>query len=924
MLETGACRIALPTPNPTDPAVEELGMAMLRAVGKCGSDLPAAAERTRNAEEVWKEHAARTATAFVYIAAAHYIDEDVSYRWQAKAKRWSAKLNAVTVHPDAVRNSSRRFKGPMPSRPISGNLLQDGVLQSRFYWSNRAEAMLGPAVAAAHNRGEAQPMQIADRAAAAPTATPKQASRATKAATAASAEHSSPEEDRASLGFSAAADDRRVNPDAIRARGKFVCSFVSAVALSEQVEAHARCCTGHISWHTAKMTQKGCGGRMVGYCTARDQCPLADGRIVFESDEINPETGNHACTDAYGLAVGTTGLLAEQLGTGFAAMQLGAPADGSKARGAASGVYGFIGNKVQPAVAALWDEEVASVVTAAKARGPMAVALDTAHSCVDNGQHSVTSAIDHQSKEICGVCTSCAGGAATREPVLTDLALDQLDAAGADVALAIVDGARDLQSSLKRRPRVNAATAADQRKTTDVATDTFHGLKSEKKALPKAVKKFVPAMEALLRKVKGWAAECGVAITREFMHGTLTGLIREAMAAEADVRNAPFVQAMQAPSADAIDWDAVCGDAGRMLELLSESDTADVSLGADGQVSIAPGGAAAAEHDEGEAAAAMLAELNAAVEAANAGRAGQLSTYGSVGSIDPEQTLLGLTELAIILVHMRACGDDGVPFADVADAKRRGGSKAELVRRVHDVLPHSNLVKGGVNVVVLLRSKPFERTVQAAVRDLRLEPSPDTSPRSGRGAEPAPKRAYQQLSERELACVRRLSELEQAKRPAPSQNTRRGSRSQPALGDVGIAHPAFSARRALQEQLEPAKLSPRQLQCALAFFGLPLGEDPVAVLRAHLELDVIEEAITAVREAGTLAEKCATEYRDHHSHVIRVCAENWGPMCRTFKAYVIQAAMLAFSQHKQGKHTECRRHIWYACICNNITDIPHP
>eukprot|EP01047_Picozoa_sp_COSAG01_P034985 COSAG01_NODE_2656_length_7304_cov_56.354615_5_plen_165_part_00 len=129
-------------------------------------------------------------------------------------------------------------------------------------------------------------------------------------------------------------------------------------------------------------------------------------------------------------------------------MQLGAPADGSKARGAASGVYGFIGNKVQPAVAALWDEEVASVVTAAKARGPMAVALDTAHSCVDNGQHSVTSAIDHHSKEICGVCTSCAGGAATREPVLTDLALDQVDAAGADVALAIVDGARDLQSSL--------------------------------------------------------------------------------------------------------------------------------------------------------------------------------------------------------------------------------------------------------------------------------------------------------------------------------------------------------------------------------------------------------------------------------------------------------------------------------------------
>ena len=54
---------------------------------------------------------------------------------------------------------------------------------------------------------------------------------------------------------------------------------------------------------------------------------------------------------------------------------------------------------------------------------------------------------------------------------------------------------------------------------------------------------------------------------------------------------------------------------------------------------------------------------------------------------------------------------------------------------------------------------------------------------------------------------------------------------------------------------------------------------------------------------------------------IRVVNENWGIMCRRFRACCITKAMLNFSKHKSGDHSECNRHVWYT-RCSSDSFIP--
>ena len=280
------------------------------------------ASRKADALVLYNQHSRRTNPAKLYLAAAHWNDCDVDYRFDGNV--WRATLKPEAQHPDARRNlHKKKFKTPMPNRPPSGNNLHDGWLQSVWLWSNpggvatrrtrsgastsAASAMTSPK----RNRscpGLAQalsPMDIAVRAGHSPpnphaarAPRPIHGEELSGQAAEESARRERQEEAcerRREMRWHHPDDHRRVEPEAVDARGKMVCSFTMAVTLAERVQTHARSgCAGHLTWSPQRMTQKGCCGRMVGVCTEGENCCDSslgeNGELVWQSDEVHTKT----------------------------------------------------------------------------------------------------------------------------------------------------------------------------------------------------------------------------------------------------------------------------------------------------------------------------------------------------------------------------------------------------------------------------------------------------------------------------------------------------------------------------------------------------------------------------------------------------------------------------------------------------------
>jgi hypothetical protein len=145
LLKTGTCRVPLPPPDPADPTAQELGIEMLVQAMQHNPELmrtSTKAERKELAEQTYRRHSRRTNRAAVYLAAAHFNDCDVEYEFVGG--RWRATLKAETQHADARRNlHKKKFKQPMPSRPLKGNTLGDGLDQSVWSWSAQQAAVEG-------------------------------------------------------------------------------------------------------------------------------------------------------------------------------------------------------------------------------------------------------------------------------------------------------------------------------------------------------------------------------------------------------------------------------------------------------------------------------------------------------------------------------------------------------------------------------------------------------------------------------------------------------------------------------------------------------------------------------------------------------------------------------------------------------------
>ena len=113
---------------------------------------------------------------------------------------------------------------------------------------------------------------------------------------------------------------------------------------------------------------------------------------------------------------------------------------------------------------------------------------------------------------MCDVQTSNEGTAASREPVLVERSLNKLETKGKDVALVLVDGCKDVHAQVRARPRRNCVAVREEGKpveeapATDTGVDSWHGLKSAKKAMPKQVKKSTDALATFYTEVVGGAA----------------------------------------------------------------------------------------------------------------------------------------------------------------------------------------------------------------------------------------------------------------------------------------------------------------------------------------------------------------------------------------------------------------------------------
>jgi hypothetical protein len=898
LLKTGTCRVPLPPPDPADPTAQELGIEMLVQAMQHNPELmrtSTKAERKELAEQTYRRHSRRTNRAAVYLAAAHFNDCDVEYEFVGG--RWRATLKAETQHADARRNlHKKKFKQPMPSRPLKGNTLGDGLDQSVWSWSAQQAAAEGgrssrraprPQFASPNRTGGnaaaglVSPMDIATQG-----RSPLQAAVGQVQAVDGGdgddrdGDHAAAEActRRQELGWHHPDDARRVQPEHVDARGNFVCSFTMAVTLAEHVHAHAKACSGTLTWSPQRMSQKGCCGRMVGVCSCVE-CPMG-GEVVWCSDQINAATGHLFANDCFGAVVGACDSQYTSLASAFNCMQMAVPERTT--------TYDFVGDTVEPAVEQLAEADFDAVLAVA-GDGPLAVAQDAAHDAVRNAKNTVLGTVELQSGCVCDVQTSSEGTAASREPVLVETALDKLETKGKDVALVLVDGCKDVHAQVRARPRRNCAAVREQGKpveealATDTGVDSWHGLKSAKKAMPKQVKKSTDALATFYTEVVGGASRAhGVELSAEFVMEAVPGLIHAHLRKSFETEYAPFLEAAAAAAAAGLTWADACADEEKLRQfgaataVLEAAGTVDLTLlgagagdddedGGGADLCLVPGGADNATHDEGTAIQKMLEALNAIIVEKNSRRKKQLRTYDCLGSINPDEPALGIQELATVLVglEVQVGGRPVTSVADVVDRCGTGGKKAkkaELVAAVHAALPSTKLIKGGVELATLLKSGELRGEVTAAVRALMV-PAAAVSPDAlCQPCQPPRKRQAQRLPAAERACIQELTAAER----------RKGDASDPAieLADRGVTHPSLSLTSPLRTQLEPGKLSSQQLRIALKFYGVAFGEDPVSVLTAVLASDPLTAAVDAIREAGKVVSSNNEEHKQHHSHSV--------------------------------------------------------
>ena len=294
MLRTGNCRYCLPkaTDVPDQARVRKEIKTLLRA---CGQSKEAEMDRIIDAH-----FGTRTQDAVnQYILMAHFHDCDVEYTFGARTK--ASLRPGPSRHADRKRSHAdgcdRGTAPPLPNRPLQGNSLGDGVLQSEYHWNYRlaTRAIVGQSPAGQSPPAVPVPPPATPGARGAPygsldaplssrrlqqtpaPAVPPVRQQATPAfgpaavaaaaarvalAEAKEAAKAAAVEWRRQLGWSRVDDLRRVDPHKIAGEGRFVGSFLSAVTLSERSAAHARECSGNLVWNVTKMVRKGCGGKM--------------------------------------------------------------------------------------------------------------------------------------------------------------------------------------------------------------------------------------------------------------------------------------------------------------------------------------------------------------------------------------------------------------------------------------------------------------------------------------------------------------------------------------------------------------------------------------------------------------------------------------------------------------------------------------
>ena len=502
--------------------------------------------------------------------------------------------------------------------------------------------------------------------------------------------------------------------------------------------------------------------------------------------------------------------------------------------------------------------------------GPLSVNIDAAHDAVRSAKNTVLAAVEGSQGLVCDIQTSSEGTAASREPGLAHTALNKLQGKGKDVALVGIDGCKDIHSQVQARPRINCKAVKDGVKTveeapgTATAVDDWHGLKSEQKAVPKHVKKSAAALVTFYTSVVGpLAVSAGVLLTDEIVSETVPKLIEARLHASFEHEYKPFLETAAAATTAGLTWADAFQDEEKLRRfgaVLEATGTVDLSILGDDdddgdEISLCPGGAEHAVHDEGSAIQNMLTNLNELITEKNKNRKKQLRMYTCLGAINPDESALGVPELATILVGLQV-EIGGQRLKDVADVLARCGSngkkakKRELVALVHEKLPQTQLIKGGLELVTLLRSKEMKADVEAALQSLV---APDTDTDIG---QPRKKR-QQQLSDSELDCIKRLEVAEQLK-----------AQPDASVADAGPPHPSFAITTPLRAQLKPNKLSNRQLQIALKFYGSAYGEDPAAVLTKILSTDPLAKIVEAIQQAGTVVSSNNREYRQQHSHTV--------------------------------------------------------
>ena len=115
----------------------------------------------------------------------------------------------------------------------------------------------------------------------------------------------------------------------------FVVDFDSQLDLITQVERHAKCCAGKLSWRKKELSTHGVVGRLVGRCALKEKCPMAaagkEHQLVWSSSPKN-QAGerqvlgrpfvDYLANDRFAVAAGTTSVQNESFVTALMAAGL--------------------------------------------------------------------------------------------------------------------------------------------------------------------------------------------------------------------------------------------------------------------------------------------------------------------------------------------------------------------------------------------------------------------------------------------------------------------------------------------------------------------------------------------------------------------------------------------------------------------------